>query len=167
MNREVTFTSEKDVDACAILELFRRNEWREWYTYKDTCDLINLSLFTATAWSELRAIGICTLLGDGRFYARVDTLLVDKQYRRKGIGTELVRMVMENVDELEPHYCELDTHSGWFVDFYKRFGFQIDEGPWLIHKPTEDKLIAYVEKQRAAPREKRGFINDDENRTGL
>lgn len=156
MNQEVTFTSERDVDARAVLELFRRNEWREWYSYEDTCDLMSLSLFVVTAWKQSHAIGICTLLGDGRFYARIDTLLVDEGFRQQGIGTELVRMVMKKVDELEPHYCELDTHAGWYVRFYEQFGFQVDEGPWLTHKPTEDKLTTYVKKQRAALREKRG-----------
>ena len=64
------------MSASAILSLFRRNEWREWFTLQDTEDLLRYALFVASAWDGCRAVGIATLFGDGRFYTRLDTLLV-------------------------------------------------------------------------------------------
>ena len=57
---------------------------------------------------------------------------------------------MEKIDELNPHYCEHDTHEDWLVRFYERFGFELHEGPLLLldHRPTSDRLSAYVEKRR-------------------
>jgi GNAT superfamily N-acetyltransferase len=93
-------------------------------------------------------VGIATLFGDGRFYTRIDTLLVDESYRRQEIGTRLMELVVEQIDELGPHYCEHDTHEEWLVRFYKRFSFELHEGPLLVHRPTSDRLSAYVEKRR-------------------
>ena len=63
---------------------------------------------------------------------------------------------MEKIDELGPHYCEHDTHEEWLVRFYKRFGFELDEGSLLlVHKPTSDCLGAYVEKRRRWLEQKR------------
>jgi GNAT superfamily N-acetyltransferase len=148
--KKITYKTSKQVSASAVLALFRRNEWREWFTLRDTQDLLHNALFVASAWHGQRAVGIATLFGDGRFYARLDTLLVDSDWRRQGIGTVLIELVMQEVDHLKPHYCEHDTHEGWLVDFYECFGFVVSDGPWLVHKPTEDRLSAYVERQRAA-----------------
>ena len=154
---KITYRTSKEVSASAILSLFRRNEWREWFTLRDTEDLLRYALFVASAWYGRRVVGIATLFGDGRFYAHLDTLLVDEQYRRQGIGTYLVKLVVEKIDELQPHYCEHDTHEEWLVRFYERFGFELDEGPLLLlgHRPTSDRLSAYVEKRRRQLKQKR------------
>jgi GNAT superfamily N-acetyltransferase len=154
---KITYRTSKDVSASAILRLFRRNEWREWFTLRDTEDLLRYALYVASAWHGRRAVGIATLFGDGRFYARLDTLLVDGPYRRQGIGTHLVELVVAKIDELGPHYCEHDTHEEWLVRFYERFGFELDKGPLLMlgHRPTSDRLTAYVEKRRKLLERKR------------
>ena len=148
--KKITYKTSKRVSAGAVLALFRRNEWREWFTLRDTQDLLDTALFVASAWHGRRAVGVATLFGDGRFYTRLDTLLVDQDWRRQGIGTALVELVMEKVDQLKPHYCEHDTHEDWLVSFYERFGFEVSDGPWLVHRPTEDHLGAYAERRRAA-----------------
>ena len=147
--KKITYRTTKKVSTGAILALFRRNEWREWFTLSDTKDLLRRALLVASAWHGHRAIGVATLFGDGRFYTRLDTLLVDEAYRRQGIGTTLVDLVMEKVDQLKPHYCEHDIHEEWLVGFYERFGFQVSEGPWLVHRPTGDRLAVYVKRRRA------------------
>jgi GNAT superfamily N-acetyltransferase len=145
---EITYRTSKDIRPGAILALFLRNDWREWFTLDDAKDLLSRALFVASAWHGRRVVGIATLFGDGRFYTRIDTLLVDEEYRRQGIGTALVELVMREVIELEPHYCEHDIHEDWLVQFYGRFGFEAFDGPWLVHKPTGDHLSAYVERRR-------------------
>ena len=154
----ITYRTSKEVSARAILSLFRRNEWREWFTPRDTEDLLRYALYVASAWHGRRAVGIATLYGDGRFYARLDTLLVDESYRRQGIGTHLVGLVVGVIDELGPHYCEHDTHEEWLVHFYERFGFELEKGPLLLlleYRSNSDRLTAYVQKRRAQLKRKR------------
>lgn len=146
---ETTYKTSKMISAPAVSALFRRNGWREWFTPKDTRDLLHHALFVASAWQGRRAAGIATLFGDGRYYARLDTLLVDEPFWRQGIRTRPVQIVMQEVEQLKPHYCEHDTHEDWLVKFYERFGFRVSEGPWLVHRPTEARLVAYVGKRRA------------------
>ena len=146
---EIVYKTSKQVPARAVLALFRRNEWREWFSLEDTEALLARALFVASAWHGRQAVGVATLFGDGRFYTRLDTLLVDEEYRRQGIGTALVDLVMAEIERLEPHYCELDTHEDWLVVFYQRFGFEVSTGPWLEHRPTGDRLGRYVARRRA------------------
>jgi GNAT superfamily N-acetyltransferase len=157
MNPTVTYRSTNAVPPRAILELFRRNGWREWFTLDDTRYLLRNALLIASAWHGRRAVGIAVLWGDGRFYTRLDMLLVDEAYQRQGIGSSLMRTVVAKVDELKPHYCEHDIHEPWLVKFYGRFGFERYEGPWLVHTPTCERLVAHVEKRRQTLR-KRGLL---------
>ena len=145
---KITYKTSKKISATAILSLFRRNEWREWFAPKDADDLLRHAIFVASAWQGPKAVGIATLFGDGRFYVHLDTLLVDEQFRRQGIGTTLMDLVMQKVAKLKPHYCEHDTHEDWLVSFYERFGFEVGDRPQLTHKPTNDGLARYVEKRR-------------------
>jgi GNAT superfamily N-acetyltransferase len=147
-NVKITCKTSKRVSASAILALFRRNEWREWFTPGDTEDLLGYALFVASAWHGRKAVGIATLFGDGRFYAHIDTLLVDESYRREGIGTALVELVVRKVNAIKPHYCEHDTHEDWLVHFYERLGFEVFEGPQLLHTATQQGLDSYVAKRR-------------------
>ena len=144
----IRYTTSCSVPWRPIQALFRRNLWREWFSDEDTQYLLANALLPAAAWDGDTAVGICVLWGDGRFYCRIDTLLVDESYRRRGIGTALVKLVMDQVDKLRPHYCELDTHE-WLVAFYGKFGFEVSHGPWMVHKPTGDHLFEYAEHQRA------------------
>jgi len=147
--KKITYKTSKQVSARAVLALFRRNEWREWFTLRDTQDLLDSALYVVSAWHGRRAVGVATLFGDGRFYTRLDTLLVDESWRHQGIGTAIVELIMEKINHLKPHYCEHDTHEDWLIPFYQRFGFEVSDGPWLVHKPTETHLITYVKSRRA------------------
>ena len=148
MKRKITYKTQKDVSWRAILSLFRRNEWREWFSPDDARYLLAGSLHIVSAWHGRKAVGIAVLWGDGRFYARLDTLLVDEQYRREGIGSALMELTTARIDELRPHYCEHDVHEKWLIRFYGGFGFEVSEGPWLDHRPTGEHLAAYVAKRR-------------------
>ena len=148
MGTKITYSTSNDVSWRAILALFRRNEWREWYSPSDTRYLLSQALLVASAWHGKKSVGIAVLWGDGRFYARLDTLLVDESYQRQGIGAGLVELVIARVDDLCPHYFELDTHEEWMVRFYERFGFEKSDGLWLDHRPTSERLVKHVEKRR-------------------
>jgi hypothetical protein len=52
----IAFKTTKQVSARAILSLFRRNEWREWFSPKDAADLLRRALFVASAWRGSRRV---------------------------------------------------------------------------------------------------------------
>jgi ribosomal protein S18 acetylase RimI-like enzyme len=47
------------------------------------------------AWDGDRLVGSVRLLSDGYFFCTVPELMVDPEYRRKGIGRELLRRALE------------------------------------------------------------------------
>ena len=75
--KKITYKTTKEVSAAAILSLFRRNEWREWFMLRDALDFVDVALFVASPRHGRCAVGVATLFGNGHFYTRLDTLLVD------------------------------------------------------------------------------------------
>ena len=138
----ITYRNSRDVSATAVLRLFRRNEWREWFTLADTEDLLRYALFITTAWHGRRAVGIATLYGDGRFYAHLDTLLVDESYRRQGIGTALMKLVIDELNVIQPHYCDHTTHEEWLVRFYERLWASSDS--WSHNSRTQPRKRGWM-----------------------
>lgn len=67
-----------------------------------------------------RLIGFCTALTDGVLCAFIPLLEVHREYRGKGIGTELVRAMLGHLDGLYSIdvVCDEDV-----AGFYERLGF--------------------------------------------
>ncbi len=90
-----------------------------------------------------RVVGFVTALTDGVLMAYLPLLEVLPEYQGRGIGTELVRRVL---GELDRHHRELsgDPDGGMYgidlccdddvVPFYRRLGFQRVNG--MVLRPT-------------------------------
>jgi GNAT superfamily N-acetyltransferase len=148
---EVRYERSKRIAVGAVHRLFVRNGWKDWHTRRDTARYIARALFVATAWSGRKAIGMGTLYGDGLFTTSVETLLVDHEFQRRGIGTTLLKMLLEKVDELRPYSFSTDVHLRHTERLYARFGFERHQGSvFLDHAPTVRRFTALVRKRRAS-----------------
>ena len=52
------------------------------------------------AWDGDRLVGSVRLLSDGYFFCTVPEVMVDPEYRRKGIGKELLRRALDGRSDL-------------------------------------------------------------------
>ena len=55
----------------------------------------------------------------------VEVFWIDEQYRRRGIGTELLNKVENYAKEMGCTFIHLDTFSFQAIDFYKKCGYSI------------------------------------------
>ena len=55
----------------------------------------------------------------------VEVFWIDEQYRRKGIGTELLSKVESHAKDTGCAFIHLDTFSFQAIDFYKKCGYAI------------------------------------------
>lgn len=55
----------------------------------------------------------------------VEVFWIDEQYRRKGIGTELLQKVESYAKDIGCIFIHLDTFSFQAIDFYKKCGYSI------------------------------------------
>lgn len=147
--RQIDFKASKQISARAVNALFKRSEWNDWFSLSDVEFYLKKTLYVVTAWEGRKLAGFASLTGDGRIDVFLDSLVVDYQYQRRGIGTKLMEMVLEKVKKLKPYHFQIQVFDKKVEKFYMKLGFVRNEGTWLMeHKETADKLRAKVKRIR-------------------
>jgi len=144
---KVEYIISKNIPAKAIHRVFKDNEMNQWFTLTDTIYYIKKAKFIISAWINKKCIGLACVNGDGKINLELYILVVDKNYRGKGIGHSLMDFVVKKVVKLNPYHFKLEVFEKRTEKFYSEFGFIKNKGTWLLeHKPTGNKLRERVEK---------------------
>jgi GNAT superfamily N-acetyltransferase len=147
---QIAFKRSRKLPAKGVRALFQRTRWHHWLTEADIAWYLRHALFVASAWAGVRCVGIAVTTGDGRMNAYLDTIVVDKPFRGRGIGSRLTRMVVDHVERLQPYAFGLDVYQRRTERFYAKFGFVRNRGSWLLeHKAIADRLRGILPGARA------------------
>jgi predicted N-acetyltransferase YhbS len=73
-----------------------------------------------TAWDGEKLIGSCRMLSDGICYGTVFDLGVLPEYQKKGIGRELINLLLKGEEHIPIHL----TSTFGNEEFYKKIGFK-------------------------------------------
>jgi len=82
---------------------------------------------TVLAYDGDRLVGMCRAMWDGHILAEIRYVVVHPDYQRRGIGGELVRLLIEELDNLGVAHLTL-VASQQNLKFYEKFGFKVREG---------------------------------------
>ena len=109
-----------------ILPLYGSVGWTNYtqkpYMLKEAC-LHSLKVYAAYVDNKL--VGIIRVVGDGASVVFVQDLLVYPQYHRHGIGTALLKRIMEEYKGVyQLHLLTENTEKT--IAFYKSLGFLMD-----------------------------------------
>lgn len=85
----------------------------------------NHSLKIYGAYSGEELIGIIRVVGDGFSVVFIQDLLVFPEYQRQGIGTALLKKIMEEYNDVYQLHL-LTDNTEKTVAFYKNLGFVMD-----------------------------------------
>ena len=83
------------------------------------------SLKIFAAFLDEKPIGVIRVVGDGFSVVLVQDLLIYPEYQRKGIGTALLRKVMEEYSQVYQLHLMTDNTEKT-ISFYKSLGFLMD-----------------------------------------
>ena len=104
---------------CDVLEEIKSNpNYQLFCVYNDKDELI------ATA-----SLSKCfDLTGDAKYYYSMENFVVDKNYRRKGVGTFLVKAMEQYVNENNGSYISFTSSSSRKTAhaFYEKLGYSLD-----------------------------------------
>ena len=81
-------------------------------------------------------------------------LAVGKAWKRRGVGTKLVRVAVESarIAGARQTYLEVRVSNGVGIAFYERFGFRIcGRRPNYYRHPTEDAVLLALHNQEPSP----------------
>lgn len=91
----------------------------------------DLAPCTVLARDGEKLVGMCRASWDGAIMAEVKNVVVHPDYQRQGIGTELVRLLLEGLERLQVSHVTLITGPGQEA-FYERFGFEVRHGTAMV-----------------------------------
>lgn len=82
------------------------------------------TIFGIAVYDEDRIVGSGRIVGDGGLCFYLQDIMVLKAYQRRGIGSEIVRLLMEYLAENAPFNSYVGLMAGKGLEkFYSRYGF--------------------------------------------
>jgi GNAT superfamily N-acetyltransferase len=131
-------------------------EFSDWLTIRDIEWYLSHALFVVSAYHGRKLVGLGVLTGDGKINVTIDAMIVDEDYQRRGIGTELLTRMVKRTEKLEPYFFEVGACSEMGEDLYRRFGFT-DGGPTMLnHAPTTCRWTEKANRDRRRRRKAGG-----------
>ncbi len=117
----VVYREGKDVDLVQLAELFEEAGWGARTTNQESFDArVRQSHFVVSAWEGERLVGFTRAISDGIWVAYVSDVVVRASHRRRGIGGELVRRLMDGHDDVKFLLHALPSNH----PFYAKLGFE-------------------------------------------
>jgi ribosomal protein S18 acetylase RimI-like enzyme len=124
------YHTDKKVDYDKLKALFNQVGWND-----KTEDINRLkamvenSQIVVTAWDEEKMIGFARCTTDYVFNGQINNVVIDSEYRRKGIGKVLINKILDSNKQVT-YILRGDMES---EEFYRGLGFE--DGPIsLIYK---------------------------------
>ncbi len=118
----ITYSDSRIFDTNDIKRLFGSVGWKSAeYPEKIVRGLRNSSA-VISAWDGKRLVGLVRGLDDGETVAFLHYLLVDPEYRNKGIGKELMTRILAGYSNVL--YVKIMPSDPKTVKFYEKFGFR-------------------------------------------
>ena len=121
--QEIEFRETKNIDFVSLQELFRSEQWSDYMELDDVEFYINASPHVVTAWDGDKIVGFGRLEGDGRISLEISDVLVRSDYQDKGIGTEIVRRLVQKCREMDPYYIQVSPVGDKAAHIYEKLGF--------------------------------------------
>ncbi len=83
------------------------------------------------AWDGERLVGFARAISDGEHRAYVEDVVIDPEYRGRGIGEQVVAALVEAIGDVHivSLFCEPER-----VEFYGRNGFRESETAVMVHR---------------------------------
>ena len=109
--------------AAEILPLYKSVGWRNYYEHPEMLPkAYAASLCILGAYEDEKLVGILRAVGDGHSILFIQDILVYPEHQHKGIGTALMKAVLEKY----PHTYQIELatdNTEKTIAFYKSFGF--------------------------------------------
>lgn len=117
----IKYSLEKKVDYDCLVDLFKQVGWSD-----KTSDLERLKLMVensqivVTAWDDKKMVGFARCVTDYVFNGQINNVVVDQDYRGRGIGKELISCILRSSNKVT-YILRGDPEN---IGFYKKIGFK-------------------------------------------
>lgn len=127
---EVASNKARPIDPEAVRQLYVAVGWWPERQMEDIALVLRAELAFG-AWDGDHLVGFTRVVSDGRLRAFIEDVVVHPDYRRLGIGSQLLKSVVQALDHIEivTLFCEPGL-----VPFYERHGFKARHSQVVMHR---------------------------------
>lgn len=125
--KNIIYKYDKKIDEIKVKRLYKDAGWIS-YT-NDLANLnkaIELSLMVITAWDGDELVGLIRVVGDGLSIIYIQDVLVLETYKRAGIGSRLMKIVLDHYTNVRQKVL-ITEDSEATKGFYKACGFRTSD----------------------------------------
>ncbi|KEZ48184.1 GNAT family N-acetyltransferase [Metabacillus indicus] len=129
---KITYKETNLLDEKQVGHLYQDANWTS-YTedMPKLMSAIKSSLKVITAWEHGQLIGLVRVVGDGLTIIYIQDLLVLESCRNRGVGSELLKLVLEQYKDVRQNVL-LTDESEEVRSFYEKNGFSSCDKGYLV-----------------------------------
>lgn len=134
----VTYSHREPPDASQLLGLFHQAPWAKGRSLDDAKEMLRHTDLTLCAWDGDRLIGFGRVLTDFIYRATIWDVIVDRAYQGQGVGTEIVRRILNHPRLKRVELFWLCTRR---PGFYERLGFSSKEQTGMVWSRSKNSRL--------------------------
>ena len=131
MAEQLRYSFDAPVTPAQVRRLLAQTQWACGRSEEGIEVMLRNSFTHLTVWQGERLIGFARVLTDDVYRALIDDVVVDNDWRGRGIGSAMMRHIIARFGHVEELMlgCREEV-----VPFYERLGFKIETHPHLAIK---------------------------------
>ncbi len=125
----IEYKKTDSIEKSKVLQLYKDAGWTA-YTEnsQQLMEAISNSLRVIGAWDGNKLVGLIRVVGDGQIILYIQDILVLQEYKRRGIGTNLMKLAMDEFKDVRQKVL-LTEDAEETRGFYESLGFSsCDDG---------------------------------------
>ncbi|MFH1312420.1 MAG: GNAT family N-acetyltransferase [Candidatus Eisenbacteria bacterium] len=120
---DIEISTDEFPDISQLVSLFRQAGWADKTDQARVQAMIENSNIVVTAWDRKRMIGFARCMTDHAFNGQINNVVVDEEYRGRGIGRRLIKAILSSSDKVT-YVLRADPDN---IGFFRRLGFEISD----------------------------------------
>ena len=121
----VNYSFDRQIEPEQLQGLLRQTGWANQRSIEGIQKMLDGTLVILGAWEGNHLVGFVRVITDGIYRALIDDVVVEESKRGTGIGSELMRRVVDRLSEVEEVFLRCGQHV---VPFYERHNFERSNG---------------------------------------
>ncbi|HEV7276583.1 MAG TPA: GNAT family N-acetyltransferase [Devosiaceae bacterium] len=127
------YSFDRPISIPGLRALLRQTTWANARLETDIAESVANTPVQLGVWDGEKLVAYARVITDGRFRALIDDVVVDQSLRGAGIGTEIMKRLLERLSSVEGVFLLTSDEN---ARYYARFGF----------KPTAANCLSWKDR---------------------